>query len=72
MRLIRGKNNLAIESDCAWATPVDTWTKLRKHKTTDAEKKDKNNDTENGPYPITPPNPAEETSFLKPAPAKKV
>jgi hypothetical protein len=26
MKLIRGKNNLAIETDCAWATPVDTWT----------------------------------------------
>jgi cathepsin X len=26
MRLIRGTNNLAIETDCAWATPLDTWT----------------------------------------------
>lgn len=26
-RLIRGVNNLNIEGDCSWATPVDTWTK---------------------------------------------
>ena len=26
-RVIRGINNIAIESDCAWATPVDSWTK---------------------------------------------
>jgi len=26
MRLVRGKNNLAVETDCAWATPLDTWT----------------------------------------------
>jgi len=25
VRVIRGINNIAIESDCAWATPVDTW-----------------------------------------------
>jgi cathepsin X len=69
MKLVRGKNNLAVESDCAWATPVDTWTNQKKHITTDAEKKDKRNKTTNGPYPITPPNPAE--AFLEAAPAKK-
>ena len=37
MRLVRGKNNLAIESDCAWATPVDTWTNKVVHVTTKAE-----------------------------------
>lgn len=25
-RVVRGKNNIAIESDCAWAVPEDTWT----------------------------------------------
>ena len=32
MRLIRGVNNLGVESDCAWATPVDTWTNGVKNK----------------------------------------
>jgi len=31
MKLVRGKNNLAIESDCAWATPKDTWTENVMH-----------------------------------------
>ena len=26
-KVIRGKNNIGIESDCAWAVPEDTWTK---------------------------------------------
>jgi len=26
-RIVRGENNLGIESDCTWATPLDTWTK---------------------------------------------
>jgi hypothetical protein len=51
MKLIRGKNNMAIESDCAWAAPKDTWTKDETHKTTDEEKNDPNNDPHNGPYP---------------------
>lgn len=51
MRLVRGKNNLGIETDCTWATPVDTWTANVKHKTTDAERNDPNNDPTNGPYP---------------------
>lgn len=25
-RIVRGTNNIAIESDCSWATPKDTWT----------------------------------------------
>lgn len=29
-RIIRGVNNLGIESDCNWATAVDTWTKKEK------------------------------------------
>jgi len=26
VRVVRGINNIAIESDCAWATPFNTWT----------------------------------------------
>jgi cathepsin X len=59
IRLVRGINNLGIESDCAWATPVDTWTDKVVHKTTKAEKNSKKNDTKNGPYPI--PEPTENT-----------
>jgi len=25
-KIIRGTNNLGIESDCSYAVPVDTWT----------------------------------------------
>ena len=30
-RVCRGTNNIAIESDCAWATPKDTWTDKVRH-----------------------------------------
>ena len=50
-RVIRGVNNINIESDCSWATPLDTWTEEVWHDTTDAEKNDANNDISNGPYP---------------------
>jgi len=52
-RVVRGINNIAIESDCAFATPLDTWSSKTMHKTTDAEKKDPKNDKyrKNGPYP---------------------
>jgi cathepsin X len=33
-RVCRGVNNIAIESDCAWTTPKDTWTIPVKHITT--------------------------------------
>jgi cathepsin X len=33
-RVVRGKNNMGIESNCTWATPVDTWTEGKKHITT--------------------------------------
>lgn len=33
-RIIRGTNNLAIESDCSWATPIDTWTNDDRNTTT--------------------------------------
>ena len=42
-RVVRGVNNLAIETDCAWATPKDTWTNGTKHKTTKEEKEDPRN-----------------------------
>jgi len=37
-RVIRGVNNINIESACSWATPLDTWTKDQRHKNTEAEK----------------------------------
>lgn len=43
-RVCRGTNNIAIESDCAWATPKDTWTDEVRHITTEAEKNDPRND----------------------------
>jgi len=43
-RVCRGTNNIAIESDCAWATPKDTWTEPKWHITTDEEKNDPLND----------------------------
>lgn len=51
-RVIRGINNLNIESDCAFAVPEDTWTKGERHVTTDEEKNDprNKNDSTNGPY----------------------
>jgi len=43
VRVIRGTNNIAIESDCAWSTPKDTWTDDVRHNTTEAEKNDPRN-----------------------------
>jgi len=60
-RVIRGVNNINIESDCAWATPVDTWSTEKKHVTTADEKSDPRNDVKNGPYP----EPRATDSFLK-------
>jgi len=39
-RVIRGVNNIAIETDCAWGTPKDTWTNDERHHTTPEEKND--------------------------------
>merc|ERR1711998_662473 len=39
-RVVRGTNNIAIETDCSWATVADTWTEDKRHKLTEAEKKD--------------------------------
>jgi len=43
-RVIRGINNIAIESECSWATVKDTWTEGVTHKTTDEERNDDRND----------------------------
>jgi len=42
-RVIRGINNIAIESDCSWATPVDTWTSDKRHHNTEEETNDPRN-----------------------------
>jgi cathepsin X len=41
-RIVRGVNNLNIESHCDWATPVNDWTSI--HTTTQEEQDDPNND----------------------------
>jgi cathepsin X len=53
VRVIRGVNNIAIETDCAWATPADTWTEKKTHKPSEEEKKHPKNDkyTKNSEYP---------------------
>ena len=50
-RVVRGVNNIGIESDCAFGIPLDTWTKPVMHNTTQAERDDPSNDYSNGPYP---------------------
>lgn len=52
-RVVRGVNNIAIESECAWAVPKDTWSTPLKHQPSDAEKNDERNKkySVNGPYP---------------------
>lgn len=32
-KIIRGVNNLGIESECSWAVPVDTWTNDERNNT---------------------------------------
>jgi len=46
-RVVRGTNNIAIETDCAWATPKDTWTNDERHITTKEEKNDPRNNNKN-------------------------
>jgi len=48
-RIVRGVNNLAIETECTWAIPTQDWTS--KHITTDAEQNDPNNDKTVYPFP---------------------
>jgi len=50
-RVIRGINNIAIESDCSWATVTDTWSNPLLHKTTDSERNDPRNDVTNPAMP---------------------
>uniref|UniRef100_A0A7S3NSC1 Peptidase C1A papain C-terminal domain-containing protein n=1 Tax=Euplotes crassus TaxID=5936 RepID=A0A7S3NSC1_EUPCR len=50
-KVVRGVNNIGIESDCAFGIPEDTWTDQAYHTTTDEERKDPRNDYTNGPYP---------------------
>lgn len=50
-KVVRGENNIAVETDCAYAIPIDTWTQGITHNTTDEERKDPSNDYTNGPYP---------------------
>jgi hypothetical protein len=50
-RVVRGKNNLMIESDCVFAVPKDTWTKNERHFTTEAERNDPRNNLANGNFP---------------------
>jgi cathepsin X len=38
IRVVRGINNIAIETDCAWATVKDTWTTDKRHKLSLIEK----------------------------------
>ena len=42
-RVVRGVNNIAIETDCAWATPMNTWTNDTRHHLTEEEKNDPRN-----------------------------
>jgi cathepsin X len=50
-KVCRGVNNIAIETDCSWATPLDTWTEGVRHQTTQAEQDDKRNDKTVYPFP---------------------
>lgn len=50
-RVIRGVNNIGIESDCAFGILEDTWTNQVMHNTTDEDRNDPSNDYTNGPYP---------------------
>jgi cathepsin X len=40
-RVVRGTNNIGIETDCAFGIPEDTWTQELKHTTTDEERNTK-------------------------------
>lgn len=67
-RVVRGSNNIAIESDCAWAVPRDTWTNQWVHVTTDEEQNDPRNKnyTVNSQYPEKT-----ESTFLDDKPSKR-
>ena len=59
-RVVRGVNNIGIETDCSWATPKDTWSGDVKHKTTKEEKEDPRNQAS-----VTTTEIAESNSFMK-------
>lgn len=46
-RVVRGENNLAIETSCSWATPSEGWI----HETTEEELNDERNDFSNPAMP---------------------
>ena len=50
-RVVRGENNIGIETSCGFGIPEDTWTVQKVHNTTDKQRRDKRNDYTNGPYP---------------------
>ena len=50
-KICRGTNNIAIESDCQWATPEDTWTNQEWWETTPEEEDDPANDKTVYPFP---------------------
>ena len=66
-RVIRGVNNMMIESECAWASPRDTWTDKWTHKTTDEEKNDPRNKKYQSPSPVS-----EDGEFLKEQACKRI
>jgi len=54
VRVIRGTNNIAIESDCAWATPKDTWTEDKRHSLTEEERNDPRDEAKKAVKPAQP------------------
>jgi len=62
-RVVRGINNINIETNCSWATPLDTWSEPRWHNTTDAEKNDPRNDQTVYSFPQAEYSGALESSF---------
>ena len=52
-RVCRGANNINVETNCIWATPVDTWTRPEEHlhHTTQEEQDDPRNDKTVYPFP---------------------
>ena len=64
-RVCRGVNNIGIEHECSWATPLDTWSSGVQHITTPDEKDHFKNDKTVYPFPqpeFTPTNVT--TNFL--------
>lgn len=67
-RVCRGVNNIAIESECSWMVPKDTWTEPVTHKTTDKERNSVLNDKTVYDFPQPTRGPfaeEEQPSFLK-------